>query len=165
MTSSLVSILFKTIFTPGGMKQYSKPRYFYLGVWWSFFWYGRVATPIIMKDTEHSERARTMLTVCIFIACTLGFWHLKTRDAIVGPTFTVLFCYYEFIYASIYSIVQNEDRMVHIRTLLTEYVLVLIGAVFTTLYLQVAAKSLALRRCKAKMHEARMSFRGKVKTI
>ena len=162
---STLWLSFKTIFTPGGMKQYSKPRYFYLGVWWSFFWYGRVATPIIMKDTEHSERARTMLTVCIFIACTLGFWHLKTRDAIVGPTFTVLFCYYEFIYASIYSIVQNEDRMVHIRTLLTEYVLVLIGAVFTTLYLQVAAKSLALRRCKAKMHEARMSFRGKVKTI
>ena len=162
---SALWLSFKTIFTPGGMKQYSKPRYFYLGVWWSFFWYGRVATPIIMKDTEHSERARTMLTVCIFIACTLGFWHLKTRDAIVGPTFTVLFCYYEFIYASIYSIVQNEDRMVHIRTFLTEYVLVLIGAVFTTLYLQVAAKSLALRRCKAKMHEARMSFRGKVKTI
>ena len=162
---STLWLLFKTIFTPGGMKQYSKPRYFYLGVWWSFFWYGRVATPIIMKDDEHSVRARTMLTVCIFIACTLGFWHLKTRDAIVGPTFTVLFCYYEFIYASIYSIMQNEDRMVHIRTFLTEYVLVLIGAVFTTLYLQVAAKSLALRRCKAKMHEARMSFRGKVKTI
>jgi hypothetical protein len=162
---SALWLSFKTIFTPGGLKEYSKPRYFYLGVWWSFFWYGRVATPIIMKDDEHSDRARTMLTVCIFIACTLGFWHLKTRDAIVGPTFTVLFCYYEFIYASIYSIVQNEDRMVHIRTFLTEYVLVLIGAVFTTLYLQVAAKSLALRRCKAKMHEARMSFRGKVKTI
>ena len=162
---STLWLSFKTIFTPGGMKEYSKPRYFYLGVWWSFFWYGRVVTPIIMKVHEHSERARTMLTVCIFVACTLGFWHLKTRDAIVGPTFTVLFCYYEFIYASIYSIVQNEDRMVHIRTLLTEYVLVLIGAVFTTLYLQVAAKSLALRRCKAKMHEARMSFRGKVKTI
>ena len=162
---SALWLSFKTIFTPGGLKEYSKPRYFYLGVWWSFFWYGRVATPIIMKDDEHSDRARTMLTVCIFIACTLGFWHLKTRDAIVGPTFTVLFCYYEFIYASIYSTVQNEDRMVHIRTFLTEYVLVLIGAVFTTLYLQVAAKSLALRRCKAKMHEARMSFRGKVKTI
>jgi hypothetical protein len=162
---STLWLSFKTIFTPGGMKEYSKPRYFYLGMWWSFFWYGRVVTPIIMKGHEHSERARTMLTVCIFVACTLGFWHLKTRDAIVGPTFTVLFCYYEFIYASIYSIVQNEDRMVHIRTLLTEYVLVLIGAVFMTLYLQVAAKSLALRRCKAKMHEARMSSRGKVKTI
>ena len=57
---STLWLSFKTIFTPGGMKEYSKPRYFYLGMWWSFFWYGRVVTPIIMKghdvDRVHLRR-------------------------------------------------------------------------------------------------------------
>jgi len=48
--------------------------------------------------------------------------------------------------------------------LIVDYGVVLVASIFTTLYVQVAARSLALRRCKAMVREARIS-RGKVKMI
>ena len=71
-----------------------------------------------MKDGEHSDPASNDVDRVHLHRVYAGILALENarRDC---WTFQVLFCYYEFIYASIYSIVQNEDRMVHIRTLLT----------------------------------------------
>jgi len=161
--ATMFYLSYQCVYSSAGLKHYSKPRYFYLGVWWSFFWYGRVSSSLL-KNEEVSERIRTMLTVCYFIASTLGFWHLKTRDAIVGPTGALLLCYYDSLYASVRSIVQNKDTSVHMKALIVDYGVVLVASIFTTLYVQVAARSLALRRCKAMVREARIS-RGKVKMI
>ena len=161
--ATMFYLSYQCVFSSAGLKHYSKPRYFYLGVWWSFFWYGRVSSPLL-KNEEVSERVRTMLTVCYFIASTLGFWHLKTRDAIVGPIGALLLCYYDSLYASVRSIVHNKDTSVHMKALIVDYGVVLVASIFTTLYVQVAARSLALRRCKAMVREARIS-RGKVKMI
>jgi hypothetical protein len=105
-----------------------------------------------------------MVTVCLFIASTLGFWHLKPRDAIIGPTGALLLCYYDSLYASVHSVIMNKDTSIHMKALIVDYGVVLVASIFTTLYVQVAAKSLALRRCKAMVREARIS-RGKVKMI
>ncbi len=161
--ASTFYIAYQCVYSSAGLKHYSKPRYFYLGVWWSFFWYGRVSSSL-MKNEEISERVQTMLTVCLFIASTLGFWQLKPRDAIVGPTGALLLCYYDSLYASVHSVIMNKDASAHVKALIVDYGVVLVGSIFTTLYVQVAVKSLALRRCKAMVREARIS-RGKVKMI
>jgi len=161
--ASTFYIAYQCVYSSAGLKHYSKPRYFYLGVWWSFFWYGRVSSSL-MKNEEISERVGTMLTVCLFIASTLGFWQLKPRDAIVGPTGALLLCYYDSLYASVHSVIMNKDKSAHVKALIVDYGVVLVASIFTTLYVQVAVKSLALRRCKAMVREARIS-RGKVKMI
>ena len=161
--AAMFYLSYQCVYSSAGLKHYSKPRYFYLGVWWSFFWYGRVASALI-KNEEISERVRTMVTVCLFIASTLGFWHLKPRDAIIGPTGALLLCYYDSLYASVHSVIMNKDTSIHMKALIVDYGVVLVASIFTTLYVQVAAKSLALRRCKAMVREARIS-RGKVKMI
>jgi hypothetical protein len=138
-----------------GLGPLATPLKMTLGMFWTFFWYGRVVY-LYIDGGEHSDRLKFILLGCYFGASTLAFGALKTRDAIVGPLLLRTTISYEEIYAHVYGIITNEGEFfAHARKLFSDHLAIVFASTFGALYIQSVAKSLAYKRCESIVRESR----------
>ena len=148
-----------------GLGSIAIPKCFYLGLFWTFFWYGRVAS-LIISGEENSDRLNSIMLGCYFGASTLAFGALKTHDAIIGPILLRTIVSYDEIYAHVYGIIMNKGEFsFHARKLFSDHLAIVFASTFGALYIQSAAKSLAYKRCESIVRESRKMNIAKKKAI
>jgi hypothetical protein len=144
-----------------GLGSIATPFKMTLGLFWTFFWYGRVVY-LYIDGGEHSDRLKSIMLGCYFGASTLAFGALKTHDAMIGPILLRTIVSYDEIYAHVSGMIMNKGEFsFHARKLCSDYFAIVVASTFGALYLQSAAKSLAYKKCESIVRESRKMNKAK----